>query len=186
MKYRHDPDRPEEPILEASPHEINAHRKSLRHYLRSSWHLDDADVEDAVQDSVIVACKLIAEKRVRGSYAMAPEIRLLRLLRRIARNVALNIKRTLRSQARVVVHDESLVEFVPDAHSAEDVKLEARETLEAVCDDDATCVRVLVRIAMGDDPADVAREFDRHVNTIYSAVQRGRNKVMKKHRNGRR
>ncbi len=34
MKYRHDPDRPAEPILEASPREIDAHRDRLRRYLR--------------------------------------------------------------------------------------------------------------------------------------------------------
>jgi DNA-directed RNA polymerase specialized sigma24 family protein len=185
MKYLHDPERPKEPILEASPREIDAHRDWLRRCLRSSWKLDDADVEDAVQNVVIVACRLIAEKRVRGKYAIPPENRLQSLLRVILRNFAANIKRFERSSSRIFVDDPSLAEIVPDAHSAADAKLEACETLKAVCDDDTKCVRMLVRIAMGDEPAEVAREIGRHENTIRSAVNRGRNKVRQKHRNCR-
>ena len=186
MKYLHDPERPTEPILEASPREIDAHRDSLRRYLRASWRLDNADVEDAVQNVVIVACRLIAGKRVRGRYAMMPESRLRSLLHVIVRNVAANIKRAARSRARVVVNDMSVAAFVADAHSPMDVKLEARETLETVCDDDTKCVQMLLRIAMGDEPAEVARETGKHMNTIRSAVNRGRNKVMMKHRNAKR
>jgi DNA-directed RNA polymerase specialized sigma24 family protein len=184
MKYLRDPERPQEPILEASPREIDAHRDWLRRCLRSSWSLDDADVEDAVQNTLIVACRLIAEKRVRGTYSMRPEKRLRALLRVILRNFAANIKRAQRKRSDIV-NDMSLAEFVPDAHSAADAKLEARETLKAVCDDNTKCVRMLVRIAMGDEPAEVAREIGRHENTIRSAVNRGRNKVKMKHRNGR-
>ncbi len=185
MKYFHDPERPKEPILEASPREIDAHRDWLRRCLRSSWKLDEADVEDAVQNVIIIACRLIAEKRVRGRYTMTPENRLQSLLRVILRNFAANIKRFQRSTARIFVDDPSVAEIVPDAHSAADAKLEARETLRAVCDDDTKCVRMLVRIAMGDEPAEVAREIGRHENTIRSAVNRGRNKVREKHRKGR-
>lgn len=185
MKYIHDPERPKEPILEASPREIDAHRDWLRRCLRSSWKLDDADVEDAVQNVVIVACRLIAEKRVRGKYAMPPENRLQSLLRVILRNFAANIKRFQRSSSRILVNDMSLTEIVGDSQSGADVKLEARETIEAVCDDDTKCVRMLVRIAMGDDPAEVARENGKHPNTIRSAVNRGRNKVRQKHRNAK-
>ncbi len=186
MKYLHDPERPTEPILEASPREIDAHRNWLRRCLHSSWKLDDADVEDAVQNVVIVACRLIAEKRVRGIYTMTPENRLQSLLRVILRNSAANAKRLIRNRSRVVVNDMSLAEFVADAHSPMDVKLEARETLETVCDDDTKCVQMLLRIAMGDEPAEVARETGKHTNTIRSAVNRGRNKVMNKHRNAKR
>jgi len=66
-----------------------------------------------------------------------------------------------------------------------DVRLEAREAVKAICDDDTQCVQMLLRIAMGDEPAEVARESGKHTNTIRSAVNRGRSKVMKKHRNGR-
>jgi hypothetical protein len=83
-------------------------------------------------------------------------------------------------------HDMSLAEIVPDAHSGADVKLEARETLEAVCSDDTKCVQMLLRIAMGDEPAEVARENGKHANTIRSAVNRGRNKVREKHRSAKR
>jgi DNA-directed RNA polymerase specialized sigma24 family protein len=186
MKYLHDPERPKEPILEASPREIDAHRDWLRRCLRSSWRLDDADVEDAVQNAVIVGCRLIAEKRVRGTYAMTPEKRLRNVLRVILRNFAANTKRFQRNHSRVVVNDMSLAEFVADAHSAADAKLEARETLEAVCDDDTQCVRMLLRIAVGDHPTEIAREAGRRVNMVYANVQRGRNLVMKKHRNGKR
>ncbi len=182
MKYLHDPERPKEPILEASPREIDAHRGWLRRCLRSSWKLDDADVEDAVQNVIIIACRLIAEKRVRGRYTMTPENRLQSLLRVILRNFAANVKRFQRSTARIFIDDPSLAEIVPDAHSAADAKLEACETLKAVFDDDTKCVRMLLRIAMGDEPAEVAREIGRHENTIRSAVNRGRNKVRQKHR----
>ena len=185
MKYLHDPERPKEPILEASPREIDAHRDWLRRCLRSSWKLDDADVEDAVQNVVIIACRLIAEKRVRGKYAIAPENRLQSLLRVILRNFAANTKRFQRSSSRIFVDDISLAERVPDTRSNVDVQLEARETLKAVCDDDTKCVRTLLRVALGDHPSEVARENDKHPNTIRSAVNRGRNKVMKKHRHGR-
>jgi len=185
MKYRHDPERPKEPILEASPREIDAHRDWLRRCLRSSWSLDDADVEDTVQNTLIVACRLIAEKRVRGTYSMRPEKRLRALLRVILRNFAANTKRFQRSTSRIFVGDNSLAEIVPDAQSGADVKLEACETLDAICADDQKCVQMLVRIAMGDEPAEVAREIGRHENTIRSAVHRARNKVMKKHRNAK-
>jgi len=184
MKYLHDPERPKEPILEASPREIDAHRDWLRRCLRSSWTLDDADIEDAVQNAVIVACRLIAEKQVRGKYAMTPEKRLQSLLRIILRNFAANTKRAQRKRSNVV-NDMSLAEFVADSHSAADAKLEARETLKSVGDDNTKCVRMLVRIAMGDEPAEVAREIGRHENTIRSAVNRGRNKVRQKHRDAK-
>lgn len=186
MKYRHDPSRPTEPILEASPREIDEHRDTLRKYLRSTWRLDDADVEDAVQNVVIVACRLIAEERIRGSYSIRPDVRLRRLLRGIARRVAANAKRLMRNRSRVVVHDMSLAEFVPDAHSTADAMLEAREIVMAVHEDPEHCVQVLMRVAMGEHPAEVARALGRRVNTIYANVQRGRNEVMKKHRNARR
>jgi DNA-directed RNA polymerase specialized sigma24 family protein len=186
MKYRHDPDRPKEPILEASPGEIDARRDWLRRCLRSSWTLDDADVEDAVQSVIIVACKLIAEKRVRGTYAIAPERRLRTLLRVILRNVAANAQRLQRNRSRVVVNDMSLAEIVPDAHSSADAQLEARETLEAICDDDTQCVQMLLRVAMGDHPAEIARDTGKRENAIRSAVNRGRNKVREKHRNAKR
>ena len=185
MMYIHDPERPKEPILEASPREIDAHRDWLHRCLRSSWKLDEADVEDAVQNVIIIACRLIAEKRVRGRYTMTPENRLQSLLRVILRNFAANIKRFQRSTARIFVDDASLAEIVPDAQSGADAKLEACETLDAIRADDQKCVRMLVRIAMGDEPAEVAREIGRHENTIRSAVNRGRNKVRQKHRNGR-
>jgi DNA-directed RNA polymerase specialized sigma24 family protein len=186
MKYRHDPDRPTEPILEASPREIDAYRDWLRRCLRSSWRLDDADVEDAVQTAVIVACRLIEEKRVRGKYTITPENRLQSLLRVILRNFAANTKRFQRSSSRVFVNDSFLAECVPDAQSSADARLEARETLKAIDDDDTECVQMLLRIAMGDEPAEVAREMGKHANTLRSALQRGRNKVMNKHRKGRR
>lgn len=182
MKYIHDPERPKEPILEASPREIDAHRDWLRRCLRSSWKLDEADVEDAVQNVVIIACRLIAEKRVRGKYAIPPENRLQSLLRVILRNFAANIKRFQRSTSRIFVDDTSLADIVPDAQSGADVKLEACETLDEIRADDQKCVRMLLRIAMGDEPAEVAREIGRHENTIRSAVNRGRNKVRQKHR----
>ena len=185
MKYLHDPERPKEPILEASPREIDAHRDWLRRCLRSSWKLDDADVEDAVQNVVIVACRLIAEKRVRGKYAIPPENRLQSLLRVILRNFAANIKRFQRSTSRIFVDDTSLAEIVPDAQSGADAKLEACETLDAIRADDQKCVRMLLRIAMGDEPAEVAREKGKHPNTIRSAVNQGRNKVKRKHRNAK-
>ena len=186
MKYLHDPERPKEPILEASPRDIDTRRDWLRRVLRSSWKLDEADVEDAVQNVIIIACRLIAEKRVRGRYTMTPENRLQSLLRVILRNFAANIKRFQRSTARIFVDDISLAERVLDTSANVDARLEARETLEAVFDDDTKCVQMLLRIAMGDDPAEVARENGKHPNTIRSAVNRGRNKVMMKHRNAKR
>lgn len=183
MKYVHDPERPTEPFLEASPREIDAHRDSLRRYLRSSWRFDDADVEDAVQNVVIVAYTLISEKRVRGRYTITPPNRLQSLLRVIVRNIAANIKRSARNRSRVVVNDIAAAEFVPDTHSNADAQLEAHETMAAIRADDQKCVRTLLRIAMGDHPAEVARETGKHVNTIHSAVQRARNRVVKKHRN---
>ncbi len=186
MKYLHDPDRPTQPILDASPREIDAHRDSLRRYLRASWKFNDADVEDAVQNVVIVACRLIAEKRVRGAYSITPENRLQSLLRVIVRNVAANIKRAARNRSRVVVNDIGAAEFVPDAHSLADAQIEAHETLDAIRADDQKSVQLLLRVVMGNHPVDIAHETGKHVNTIHSAVQRGRNKVMKKHRNGRR
>lgn len=185
MKYLHDLERPNEPILEASPREIDAHRDWLRRCLRSSWKLNEADVEDAVQNVIIIACRLIAEKRVRGRYEMTPENRLQTLLRVILWNVAANIKRAAKSRARFIVNDISSITFVPDTHSPADAQLEAREVVDAIRADDQKCVRMLLRVAMGDEPAEVARETGKHVNTIHSAVQRGRNRVMRKHRKGR-
>ncbi len=90
-----------------------------------------------------------------------------------------------RHDKRSATHDPSLAEIVPDAQSGADVKLEACETLDAIRADDQKCVRMLLRIAMGDEPSEVAREIGRHENTIRSAVNRGRNKVKNKHRNSR-
>ena len=167
MKYLQDPERPKEPILEASPREIDTRRDSLRRYLRASWKLNDADVEDAVQNVVIIACRLIAEKRVRGRYEMTPENRLRSLLQVIVRNVAANIKRAMRRRSSVIVDDKSSIEFVPDAHSLADVQLEASEIVDAIRSDDQKCVQMLLPIAMGNHPADIARETGKHVNMIH-------------------
>jgi DNA-directed RNA polymerase specialized sigma24 family protein len=116
---------------------------------------------------------------------MRPEKRLRNLLRVILRNFAANTKRFQRNLSRIVVNDMSLAEIVPDAHSTADVRLEARETVAAVYEDDDKCVRMLLRMAMGDHPTEIARDVGRRVNTVYASVQRGRNTVMKKHRNAK-
>ncbi|HRI67088.1 MAG TPA: hypothetical protein PK156_22740 [Polyangium sp.] len=104
----------------------------------------------------------------------------------ILRYFAANIKRFQRSTSRIFVDDASLAEFVADAQSDADAKLEACEILDAIRADDQKCVQMLVRIAMGDEPTEVAPEIGRHPNTIRSAVNRGRNKVRQKHRNAKR
>jgi len=86
----------------------------------------------AIAPSARSHVRLIAEKRVRGKYSMPPENLLQSLLRVILRNFAANTKGVQRSLSRIVINDISLAEFVADAHSAADAKLEARETLKAV------------------------------------------------------
>ncbi|MDI1445948.1 sigma-70 family RNA polymerase sigma factor [Polyangium sp. 6x1] len=176
IRYRHDPNRPGEPIIEASPRELDGYRDFIRGYLVKTWSvLGDDDVEDIAQDTLIALCRIVGEGRGRGVYTTSPED----VIKRMASAVAWRLARNLRKRSHNRHPAESLDEDIdiPDPGALPDQVVEARSTLERILESDARATRVLVLFAAGSGVAEIAQAFGVQVTAVWPMISRARKKL---------
>ncbi|MRG94275.1 hypothetical protein [Polyangium spumosum] len=162
MRYRHEPDRPDEPILEASAREVNAFRPFLRSYMRRRFPVGLEDPEDAVQMTIIVVHRIVEEGRIRGAYELEPQDVLFAWVIEVAWRIRMNVRRTARWRERVILigePEEALVE-VPSRASALDERVHARLLLASIADRAAVrSLRALILVAEGATLEELAAEL---------------------------
>ena len=177
IRYRHDPDYPGAPIVEATPRALDAYRATMRAFLRRSWPLlGEADVEDAAQEAMITLCRLVSEGRIRGSYTVSPDV----VLRNVSTGIVWRAASTLAGSRRrrnrgrhVPIGEEYELDVVDPASGPEDVT-EARLTLRRIARSPGRATQVLLLVLTADTAEDVARELGIDVATVYVHVARAR------------
>lgn len=177
IRYRHDPERPDEPIVEATPRDLDGYRSMVRAYVRSKWPVFGSDVEDVAQTTMIIACRLVAEERLRGTYTTPVHERvksfLIDIAWRVASNEAAKI-RTRRGRGETP-YDAVAAERIPDKHTTLDEQLDARRALSIVGKELGwRAAEFAVLIATGEVGKDIARRLQIEPSTLHAAARRAR------------
>lgn len=180
IRYRHDPDRPDEPVIELDARDLMPFRSAMRRYLRRKWWvLSEADIEDVVQDSLYVACTIFARGERRGRYDAKPEKFVRAILIDITWRVGANHARIVqRHQARSRPLDEDLVDRIAGRTALPDAILDARRALEKVEKiADVYVLDALLRRLDGEPLADVAASLNLKKGSVHAAIKRARRLV---------
>lgn len=183
MRYRHDPERPDEPIVEASARDLDAFRDMIRRYAWRKYPILGSDVEDLVQLTIIAALRLIEEGRVRGAYTKPIVDRVKALLLDVAWRIgAHQAEPYRRGRARgQVPYDPDIAEkLIGDRRSPLDEQVEARRLLRRIEQEaGGQYVAILLRVESGEKVEDIARDLAFELSTIYTAKQRARAQIAK-------
>jgi len=95
IRYRHDPDRPDQPTIEATPRDLDAYRPLLRAYIARRFAMLGFDgIEDVVQDALIVGTPMITGGWLRGTWRTKPEEHVKAWLLDAAWRCAMNARRS--------------------------------------------------------------------------------------------
>ncbi|MDI1481457.1 sigma-70 family RNA polymerase sigma factor [Polyangium sp. y55x31] len=177
IRYRHDPDRPGEPIVEATPRDLDAYRGFARSYLHAKWPvLGEADVDEVMQDSLFVLWRMVDEGRVRGTYTDPPDVVIRSLLVTIAWRVAGNHAAGLRR--RDARHDPIDEEHdLPDPSARPEDIAEARRILRTLVRSKARPMRVLLLVVQGESAEDIAAQLGIDLHTVYNATATARRQL---------
>jgi len=125
IKYRPDPNDPNEMLVEASPRDVHALRTALFGYL-ARWGVPSREHDDLVQCVEIVTWRKLEAGRVRGSNDRSPKAALLCFMIVVAWNAWQNLRSRASSRYEVLVDDDQF-----EGHAGSDMaKLEAREILQ--------------------------------------------------------
>lgn len=183
IRYRDDPDRPGEQIIEATARDLNTYRGFARVYLRAKWPvLGEADIDEVTQDALYVLWRMVDEGRVRGAYTDPPDVVIRTLLVNITWRVAGNqAARLRRKDARHVPIGEEHDRDLPDPAARPEDIADARRILRALARSTARPVRVLLLVLQGMSAEDVVRELGLDVATVYSHVARARDALAKRY-----
>ncbi|MDI1429614.1 RNA polymerase sigma factor [Polyangium sorediatum] len=179
IRYRHDPERPNEPIVEAAPRDIDAYRGFARSYLHAKWPvLGEADVDEVTQDSLFVLWRMVNEGRVRGVYVDPPDVVIRSLLVTIAWRVAGNHAAGLRRKdARHIPIGEEHGRDLPDLAARPEDIAEARRVLRHLARSKARPMRVLLLVVQGESAEDIAAQFGIDLRTVYKATATARRQL---------
>lgn len=182
IRYRHDPDHPGAPIVEATPRDLDAYRGTMRAIAHRTWpSLGEADVEDAAQEAMITLCRLVDEGRIRGAYTTTPDV----VIRNVAAGVVWRAAATVAGPGRrrgrhVPIGDESGLDMPDPAPGPEDVA-EARRLLRQIGRLPPATTRVLLLVVDAEIAEDVARELGLDLSTVYRHVARARDVLAKRY-----
>ncbi|MRG90490.1 RNA polymerase sigma factor [Polyangium spumosum] len=179
IRYRHDPERPGEPVVEATPRDLDAYRGFARSYLRAKWPvLGEADADEVTQDALYVLWQMVDEGRVRGAYTDPPDVVIRSLLVNIAWRVAGNqAARLRRKDARhVPIGEEHERDLSDPAARPEDIA-EARRVLRHLARSKARPMRVLLLVVQGESAEDIAARLGIELHTVYNATMTARRQL---------
>ena len=130
IRYRHDPERPDAPIIEAAPRDLDRYRGDVRAYYSRRWSSIGPDTDDAIQDTMIIVSQAFAEGRIRGTNKTPPEKHVRAYVLDIAWCVASTYAQKYKRRARLfVLGNVEEVEEVADASATPERIALARETL---------------------------------------------------------
>ena len=129
IRYRHDPDNPEKPIIEATPKDIDQFRRFVLKYLSRKFPRMGRDaIEDIAQISLITTWRAVSECRLRGSYLHEPKSTLRKWLTEVAWRVGMNVKNSAAYRASLVsISAERCIGS--DGQPLPDVVIDARRML---------------------------------------------------------
>lgn len=177
IRYRHDPDRPGEPFVDASARDLDAYRGFARTYLLKKWPvLVEADVDEVTQDSLFVLWRMVDEGRVRGAYTDPPDVVIRSLLVTIAWRVAGNRAAGLRR--RDARHDPIDEEHdLPDPSARTEDIAEARRILRTLARSKARPMRVLLLVVQGESAEDIAAQLGLGIRTVHNATATARRQL---------
>jgi DNA-directed RNA polymerase specialized sigma24 family protein len=172
IRYRHDPDRPGEPIIEASSRDLDAYRGFARSYLRTKWGvLGEADIDEVTQDALFVIWRMVEEGRIRGAYTDPPDVVVRSLLVNVAWRIAANhAARLRRKDARHDPIGEEHDRDLPDPTARPEDIAEARRILRALARSKARPMRVLLLVVQGESAEDIAAQLGIDLHTVYNAT----------------
>lgn len=180
MKYRHDPDNPDTPFVEASPADVHSLRSAIFGYL-ARWGVPSRDREDLVQWVELATWKNLQDGRVRGSAHRSPKVAL--LCHMIGRAWYLRQNYRNRASTKNELFLEDIETLGPLATSFMD-EIEARDLLRRIAARPRT-MRTLLDAALGESSP--KRSADEGIpSSTYSAhLKNARRWVRDLHASGR-
>ena len=184
MRYRHDPDRPDEPILEASAREVDAFRPFLRRFMARRFPFGLEDPEDAAQDTIIVVHRLVEQERVRGEYELAPQRVLFAWVLEIAWRVRLNFRRSARWRERTIIlgaPEEELVEVAAWASPLDECVGAGLVLASIAARAKVPSLRVVILVAEGASPEEIALELGLDPDELVQRVREERERLTLEH-----
>ena len=129
IRYRHDPDNPEKPIIETTPKDIDHFRGFVLKYLSRKFPRMGRDaIEDIAQITLITTWRAVSECRLRGSYAHEPKSTLRKWLTEVGWRVGMNMR--LSAPYRASLRSVSAERYDgPDGQPLPDMVIDARRML---------------------------------------------------------
>lgn len=176
IRYRHVPDNPENPIIEATPKDIDQQRPFVRSYLRRAFSLSADRIDDIVQDTLFVTCRAAAKGKIRGHDSTPPKAALRAWLAGVAWRLAMNVIRSAPARRRnIQVSPE--VDCV-DCRSPPNVIVDARGLLEKlVRQTKPRGLRALLLLAEGLTVSEIAREVGMSAPTVMKEIRLARRRL---------
>jgi len=176
IRYRHAPDNPDNPIIEATPRDIDNHRRFVRSYLKRAFFLGPDRTEDIVQDTLFVTCRAVSQGKVRGRYSTRPEAVLRAWLTEVAWRHAMNAKRSALARRRKI--EVSAAVDCVDCRSPPDLIVDARGLLEKLArQTNPRGLRTLLLLAEGATIAEIAREVGISEATVTKEIRLARKRL---------
>lgn len=174
IRYRHDPDRPDAPIIEATPRDLDRYRSDVRAYYLRRWSSIGPDTDDAIQDTMIIVSQAVAEGRVRGTSTTPPEKHVRAYVLNIAWCVASTYAQKYKRRARLfAAYDVEATEGVADMAATPDRVALARETLARLLQEIRAAGKagetLLLFLELG-DVEEVARRRGISPHAVHSAI----------------
>jgi len=133
IKYRPDPNDPNEMLVEASPRDVHALRSALFGYL-SRWGVPSREHDDLAQWVEIITWQKLEAGRVRGSNDRSPKAALLCFMVVVTWKLWQNLRSRASSQREILVDENQIEAYVESVLE----KLEARDILQRMMTLDGT------------------------------------------------
>lgn len=164
IKYRPDPNNPNELLVEASPRDVHALRRALFGYL-ARWGVPSREHDDLVQCVEIVTWRKLEASQVRGFNDRTPKAALLCFMIVVAWNTWRNLRNRSSSRHEILVDDNAVD---ADVESAEK-NIEARDIfrrIEISSRMDLGALREALGFSSFDEAGRAPKSYSKHLTHV--------------------